>query len=369
VIRPVDAVYPPDARARNTTGMVMLRVSIAPDRHVLDAEAAMGPLVLPPAAIAAVRQWQYEAPGTTSAALFFFVDENGEYVGRRTPPTGRWNPAARGPTSAHRHHLCLLIGKNQTGPSDREVSRITRFHVRANTACALFARRRQSASRAASQASREAGHRTRTGDARGLVIGCSATSWKALAMARSPEEMKATMIAGLKEKTGRALDEWRQVLHAAGLTKHKELVNLLKTQHGMTHGYANMIALQVLGADSHTATDAQALVDCQYSGAKANLRPIYDALLVAVKKFGKDAEISPKRAYVSLRRRKQFAIVQPSTSTRVDVGLVLPAVKPNERLEASGTFNAMMTHRIRVGTPSEVDNELVRWLRQAYDVA
>ncbi|MEI6669722.1 MAG: DUF5655 domain-containing protein [Acidobacteriota bacterium] len=130
-----------------------------------------------------------------------------------------------------------------------------------------------------------------------------------------------------------------------------------------------MIALQVLGTDSHTATDAQALVDGQYSGAKANVRPIHDALLAAVKKLGKDIEISPKKAYVSLRRRKQFAIVQPSTSARVDVGLVLPGVKPDGRLEASGSFNAMMTHRVRVGKPSEVDNELGRWLRQAYDLA
>ena len=188
-------------------------------------------------------------------------------------------------------------------------------------------------------------------------------------MAKSPAEIKAAMIAGLKEKTGKSLDEWLQILRAAGLARHKELVNLLKTKHGLTHGYANMIALQAIGSDSHTATDEGALVAAQYAGAKAALRPIYDAVLAAVRKFGKDVEGAPKKAYVSLRRGKQFAIIQPSTATRVDIGLVLPGVEPSTRLVASGSFNAMMTHRVRVEKPSEVDKELTGWLRRAYERA
>src|ERR1700722_19299197 len=130
-------------------------------------------------------------------------------------------------------------------------------------------------------------------------------------MPKSPEEIKAAMIAGLPEKTGKSLDEWLRILRASKLSKHKEFMNLLKMEHGLTHGFANMIALQALHSDSHTASDTAALVDGQYAGAKAALRPIYDAILAAVKKFGKDVEISPKKAYVSLRRSKQFAIVQP----------------------------------------------------------
>jgi len=142
-------------------------------------------------------------------------------------------------------------------------------------------------------------------------------------MAKSPEEMKAAMIAGLRDKTGKSLDEWLQILRSRNLAKHKEFMNVLKTEYGLTHGFANMIALQALNSDSHTAIDPDALVDAQYAGAKAEVRPIYEAILAAVKKFGKDVEISPKKAYVSLRRSKQFAIVQPSTSARVDVGIIL----------------------------------------------
>jgi hypothetical protein len=187
-------------------------------------------------------------------------------------------------------------------------------------------------------------------------------------MAKSPEEMKLAMIAGLKAKTGKALDQWLQILRASGLVKHKELVTLLKGEHGLTHGFANMIALQALGSDSHTAADDGALVDGQYAGAKAALRPIYDAVLAAARAFGKAVEVSPKKAYVSLRAGKQFAILQP-TATRIDIGLVLPGVKPAGRLEAAGSFNAMMTHRVRVGSPAEVDEELVGWLRRAFDAA
>jgi uncharacterized protein DUF5655/uncharacterized protein DUF4287 len=188
-------------------------------------------------------------------------------------------------------------------------------------------------------------------------------------MAKSPQEMKAAMIAGLPEKTGKSLDEWRAIIQKAGLGKHKEIVTLLKTKHGVTHGYANMIALQHLQTDSHTADDADALVAAQYFGAKAGLKPIYESIIGAVKKFGQDVEVAPKKAYVSVRRNKQFAIVQPSTATRVDVGLVLKGVGAKGRLEPAGSFNAMVTHRVRIEKPTEVDKELMAWLTKAYEEA
>ena len=179
--------------------------------------------------------------------------------------------------------------------------------------------------------------------------------------------MKAAMIAGLASKTGKSLAESLAILHASKLSKHKEMVVLLKTKHGVTHGFANMIALQALKTDSQTESDTDSLVDSQYAGPKASLRPIYDAVLGAVKKFGVDVEVSPKKAYVSLRRSKQFAIVQPSSATRVDVGINLKGVPSKGRLEASGSFNAMLSHRVRVADLEEVDKELVGWLKSAYD--
>ena len=186
-------------------------------------------------------------------------------------------------------------------------------------------------------------------------------------MAKSPEEMKATMIAGLADKTGKSLEQWLKIIAAKKLTKHKEIVGWLKTEHGITHGFANMIALQAIQSDSHTAENTDQLVESQYSGSKAPLRPIYEYILQAATKFGKDIEVSPKKAYVSLRRNKQFAIIQPSTATRVDVGINLGDSTPTtDRLEASGSFNAMVSHRVRVSAIEDVDKDLIGWLKKAY---
>ena len=183
-------------------------------------------------------------------------------------------------------------------------------------------------------------------------------------MPKSPEEMEAAMIRNLEEKTGKSLSEWLKIAQASGQEKHGALVKHLKTEHGVTHGYAGLSAHRFRRGGEPQVTD---VVAAQYSGRKASLRPIYDALLDRRRGFGDELEVSPKKAYVSLRRNKQFGIVQPSTRTRVDVGINLKGVEPTERLEASGSFNSMVSHRVRVTGTAQVDDELVGWLRQAYD--
>ena len=171
------------------------------------------------------------------------------------------------------------------------------------------------------------------------------------------------MLDNIPEKTGKTLAQWFAVLADSGCQKHGEMMKLLKTEHGLTHGFANLIALTFRNRDAAPDTDPVAQ---QYAGAKAGLRPIYDRLLEAVGRFGDDIEIAPKKAYVSLRRSKQFALVQPSTRSRVDVGIKLADQEPQGRLEASGSFNAMVSHRVRLATPADVDKELLGWLRAAY---
>ena len=94
-----------------------------------------------------------------------------------------------------------------------------------------------------------------------------------------------------------------------------------------------------------------------------------DELLALAQGVGSDVEVAPKKAYVSLRRSKQFALVQPSTTTRLDLGPCLKDVAPDGRLEASGSFNAMCTHRVRIASPQDIDATVKRWLRAAYDLA
>lgn len=187
-------------------------------------------------------------------------------------------------------------------------------------------------------------------------------------MAKSPEDAEATMIANLKTNTGKSIDQWVKIATGAKLAKHGEIVAFLKNDHGLTHGYANLVAHRTLKS---AASDAEPddLVAAQYAGPKAGLKPIYDALVAAIEKFGRDVELAPKKAYVSIRRAKQFAILQPSTATRLDVGINLKGVEPAGRLEKSGSFNAMVTHRVRIESASDVDKQLAGWLKQAYDAA
>lgn len=173
----------------------------------------------------------------------------------------------------------------------------------------------------------------------------------------------------LETQTGKNKAQWIKLAADKGFAKHGELVAWLKSEHGMGHGYANLVAIRSREAASGVSDAPVDLVAAQYSGAKADLKPIYDQLIKAVQGFGSDIEISPKKGYVSLRRSKQFGLVQPSTADRLDVGLNLKGVAPAGRLEASGSFNAMVSHRVRLAKGSSVDAELKQWLKQAYDAA
>ncbi len=186
-------------------------------------------------------------------------------------------------------------------------------------------------------------------------------------MAKSPEEQAAAMLANLPEKTGKSIDQWSTLVARSGAAKHGEIVKWLKTEHAVTHGYASLIAHHVLN-DGADAPDDDALVEAQYAGKKS-LKSIHDALKARLSALGNDVEFAPKKAYVSVRRSKQFALIQPSTKTRVDVGLKLPGRKPGGRLEASGSWNAMVSHRVRLERKDQVDDELVDWLQAAYDQA
>jgi predicted transport protein len=183
----------------------------------------------------------------------------------------------------------------------------------------------------------------------------------------SPADATQSMIRNLEEKTGRSLVEWVEHARQSGFARHGEIVRHLKADHGFTHGYANLVAIRAL--EPEAAGEADDLVSAQYSGAKANLRPLYDALIEKVAGFGADVEVAPKKAYVSLRRRRQFAIIQTGTASRLDVGLNLKGSDPTERLEPSGSFNSMVSHRVRVSSLDQIDEELLGWLRSAYEAA
>jgi hypothetical protein len=179
---------------------------------------------------------------------------------------------------------------------------------------------------------------------------------------------EATQIANIEKSTGKSLAQWIKLARGAPEHKHGKVVAHLKSVHGLTHGNANLIAMKALKGDAGSHDEAD-LLAAQYAGAKADLRPIYDRLVMAIGGFGKDVELAPKKAYVSARRSKQFAILQPSTASRFDLGLNMKGRAPEGRLEAAGSWNAMCSHRVRLASAKDVDAEVLGWLRAAYEAA
>lgn len=173
-----------------------------------------------------------------------------------------------------------------------------------------------------------------------------------------------TMIDNMPEKTGKSLAEWKAILATKNFAKHGEAMNFLKKEQGVTHGFANMI-IQLSKDNQDTPED---LVGKQYIGKEA-LKPIYDKLLEVILALGDDITKTPKKDSVSLIRKRQFALIKPATKTRIDLGLKLKGKAETERLGNSGPFGSMCTHRVKLETAAEVDEELVSWLKEAYEGA
>lgn len=170
------------------------------------------------------------------------------------------------------------------------------------------------------------------------------------------------MIDNMPEKTGRSLDEWKVILKEKSFSKHSEGVKFLKSEHGVTHGFANTI-VSLSKEENNTSEE---LVTAQYLG-KEGLKPIYDGLISFIGSLGNDVTITPKKGSVSIIRKRQFILIKPSTKTRIDLGFKLKDKPTTERLENSGPFGTMCTHRVRLTAESEIDEELKVWINEAYE--
>jgi|SRR5690554_5849171 len=174
-----------------------------------------------------------------------------------------------------------------------------------------------------------------------------------------------TMIENLHKNTGKTLQEWIAIVNKEPFTKHGEIVNFLKEQHAFTHGFANLVAHKAKETDAGSVENTDDLIARQYQG-KENFRPIYDKLIFEIQKFGNDIEIAPKNTYVSLRRKKQFAILNPATKTRYEIGINLKGQAPEGKLEAEKP-NAMCSHKIKIANINEIDSEVIAWIKTAYE--
>ncbi len=150
--------------------------------------------------------------------------------------------------------------------------------------------------------------------------------------------------------------------------KTGQIVSWLKEDFGLGQGHAMAIVLTL-----RTATGPKEGKDEQiakhFSGNKARWRKSYDELLTKVNKFGPDVSTSPTKTYISLlRKNRKFAIIQV-TSERIDIGIKLKDARVSQRFEAAGSWKSMVTHRVRIDDPMQIDADVISWLQQAYEKA
>ena len=184
------------------------------------------------------------------------------------------------------------------------------------------------------------------------------------------DQARETQLRNIETKTGKTLAQLRTALQGSGLEKHGELRSFAMATFGLGYGDANTLVHLALASDGQSAAQAAGLsgedvIAAIYSDKKAPLRPIHDCLMASISGFG-EFEVAPKKGYVSLRRKKQFAMIGPGSATRVDVGLNMKGVPPTGRLLAEKP-GGMCQYKVKLTGTNEVDAELVGWLRQAYD--
>lgn len=179
-----------------------------------------------------------------------------------------------------------------------------------------------------------------------------------------------TQLTNIQTRTGKTLDQLFTIIKKSGMDKHGQIRDMLKKELGMGHGDANTLVHMYMKSQEEGTSKSSSLEDIIneiYSGPKGDLRPIHDKLMAQINKFG-PFEIAPKKGYVSLRRKKQFAMITPATKTRVEVGLNMKGVDATSRLIQLPP-GKMCQYKVDVTDAKEVDKELISWIKQAYDSA
>lgn len=188
----------------------------------------------------------------------------------------------------------------------------------------------------------------------------------------SLDKARQTQLKNIEARTGKSLPELREVIASSGLQKHGEIRQMLMERFGLGYGDASSLVHFALESDGQSAAQAADLsidqvLDGIYTGSKALLRPLHETAMAAIHSLG-ELEIVPKKTYLALRRKRQFAMVGPGTKGRLEIGLNMKGVEPTTRLEALPP-GGMCQYRVFLTSADEVDAELMGWLKMAFESA
>jgi predicted transport protein len=187
---------------------------------------------------------------------------------------------------------------------------------------------------------------------------------------RAPRDMRSAIIENLPEKTGRSIRQWAELVRSkAPAGSRKERIAWLQREHALGHTQASMVVDWVDRPEVFEEADPETLVESMFKG-KEPTRSIFTRLTSVIEELGDDVKVEPRQTYVAFARVRQFAVLQPSTATRLDVGLVLPDAADTPRLRPAGSFGSgRISHRVSLAHEDEIDAELTGWLRDAYEHA
>lgn len=176
-----------------------------------------------------------------------------------------------------------------------------------------------------------------------------------------------TQLRNIEAATGMSVGDFAAAVADRGIEGHARIIAFLKAEYGLTHGNANLIAFKVRELAAGGPASADALLDAQYAGTKAALRPVYESLAAVAAGLGPDVEIVIQKTGVAFRRRKNFAVVQAASAKRVQLGLNLGSAPDDPRVVA--TPGAMCAFRVDLPKEESVDADVARWLREGYEEA
>jgi predicted transport protein len=181
------------------------------------------------------------------------------------------------------------------------------------------------------------------------------------------KKTEETMASNLLKNTGKSLADWIEIVRANNKGKHSESVIWLKETFDLGLFFSDLIVHKANGTDAGSINHDE-LIEQQYKG-KENLKPIYNKLLAEISVLGTDIEIAPKKGYVSLRRKKQFACLKPATKSRFEIELIIKGQEATGILEPIMGAGAMCTHKIKIENENQINDEIFNWIKTAYDKA
>jgi hypothetical protein len=182
-------------------------------------------------------------------------------------------------------------------------------------------------------------------------------------------------VAELKDKTGKTLVEWQKHILKNGPKELRPRTAWLKEEYHIGSNTAGWLAERADGQPTwHESEEAYLAmapmyVDEMYAGKKAPMLPLYYKLLELGRHLGDDVKFCPCKTMVPFYRKHVIAQIKPTTNTRIDFGLALGDAKAKGKLIDTGGFEKKdrITHRFAITRMKDIDAEVERWLRVAYE--